>query len=170
MKKLIVLCAACGVGKSTINDALNKSNMLENYVCIDSDEVGINWWDYAGTENEAKFSDDCLAEAVKMSGDKNLFFATCMNPYDFYGVVNIPQDITSAFFIGMTCSDEEITKRLKARPEERMCGSDEFIAGQIQYNNWFKKNAGKFQFYIDNTGKTIDETVEEIVAFVKSIG
>ena len=70
----------------------------------------------------------------------------------------------------MTCSDEEITKRLKARPAERMCGSDEFIAGQIQYNNWFKKNAGKFQFYIDNTGKTVDETVEAIVAFVKSIG
>ncbi len=50
-----------------------------------------------------------------------------------------------------------------------MCGSDEFIAGQIRYNNWFKKNAGKFQFYIDNTDKTVKETVAEIAAFVKSI-
>ena len=170
MKKLIVLCAACCVGKSTICEALNERNLLEKYACIDSDGVGINWWDYAGTENEAKFSDDCLAEAVRISGDKNLLFVTCMNPYDYYGVVHIPEDITSTFFIGMTCSDEEVTKRLKARPEERMCGSDEFIAGQIQYNNWFKKNAGKFQFYIDNTGKTIEETVEEIAAFVRSIG
>ncbi len=169
MKKLVVLCAACGVGKSTIADAMNERNILDNYVCIDSDQVGINWWDYAGTENEAKFSDDCLAEAVRMSGDKNLFFVTCMNPYDYYGVVNIPQDITSSFFIGMTCSDEEVTKRLKARPAERMCGSNEFIAGQIEYNSWFKKNAGKFQFYIDNTDQTIDETVEEIMGFLKSI-
>ena len=166
MKKLIILSAACGVGKSTIKDELNKSNVLENYVCIDTDEVGINWWDYAGTENEAKFSDDCLAEAVRMSEGKNLFFVTCMNPYDFYGKVNIPQDIEATFFVGMTCSDEEITKRLKARPEERKCGSDEFIAGQIQYNNWFKKNAGKFQFYIDNTNKTIMETAEEIAKFI----
>lgn len=69
----------------------------------------------------------------------------------------------------MTCSDEEITKRLKARPEERMCGSDEFIAGQIQYNNWFKNNAGKFQFYIDNTEKTVAETAAEIAGFIKGI-
>lgn len=50
-----------------------------------------------------------------------------------------------------------------------MCGSNEFIVGQIQYNDWYKKNTGKFQFYIDNTDKTVDETVEEIVTFVKGI-
>ncbi len=169
MKTLVILSAACGVGKSTIKDTLNESNILDNYVCIDTDEVGINWWDYAGTKNESKFSDDCLAEAVRMSNDKNLLFATCMNPLDFYGKISIPQCITSTFFIGMTCSDEEITLRLKARPKERMCGSDEFIAGQIQYNDWFKENAGKFQFYIDNTNKSVDETVEEIVTFIKGI-
>lgn len=69
----------------------------------------------------------------------------------------------------MTCSDKEIIRRLKARPKERMCGSDEFIAEQIQYNNWFKKNAGKFQFYTDNTDKTVEETAAEIVTFIKSI-
>ena len=170
MKKLVVLSAACGVGKSTIKEMLNKNNMLDNYSCIDSDEVGINWWDYSGTENESRFSDDCLTEAVRMSDNKNLFFVTCMNPYDFYGAVTIPQNITSTFFIGMSCSDEEITRRLKARPEERICGSDTFIAGQIQYNNWFRKNAGKFQFHIDNTDRTVQETAAEIAAFVKSIG
>lgn len=169
MKKLVVLSSACGVGKSTIKDALISSNLLVNWVCIDTDEVGINWWDYAGTGNESQFSDDCLAEAVRMSNHKNLIFVTCMNPYDFYGTVHIPKDITSTFFIGMTCSDEEITKRLKARPAERMCGSDEFITGQIQYNAWFKKNAGKFQFYIDNTDQSVDETLEAIATFVKSI-
>lgn len=169
MKKLVVLSAACGVGKSTVKDKLKESMILENWVCIDTDEVGINWWDYEGTENEAGFNDDCLAEAVRMSGDKHLLFVTCMNPYDFYGVVNIPQNITSTFFIGMTCSEEEIRRRLKARPEERMCGSEEFIAGQIQYNAWFQKNEGKFQFYIDNTGKSIDETAETAASFLKSI-
>lgn len=69
----------------------------------------------------------------------------------------------------MTCSDDEITRRLRARPAERMCGSDEFIAGQIQYNNWFKENAGKFQLCIDNTDLTIDETVEEIARFARRI-
>ena len=169
MKKLVVLCSACGVGKSTIKDALNENRMLTNWACIDTDEVGVNWWDYAGTENESEYSDVCLAEAVRMSDDKNLLFVTCMNPIDFYGKVNIPQSITSTFFIGMTCSDEEITKRLKARPVERMCGSDEFIADQIEYNSWFVENSGKFQFYIDNTNQTVDKTAELIALFQKSI-
>ena len=169
MKKLVVLCSACGVGKSTIKDALNENRMLTNWACIDTDEVGVNWWDYAGTENESEYSDVCLAEAVRMSDDKNLLFVTCMNPIDFYGKVNIPQSITSTFFIGMTCSDEEITKRLKARPVERMCGSDEFIADQIEYNSWFVENSGKFQFYIDNTNQTVDKTAELIALFLKSI-
>ena len=99
MKKLIILSAACGVGKSTIKDELNESNILDNYICIDTDEVGINWWDYAGTENEDKFSDDCLAKAVQMSNDKNLIFVTCMNPYDFYGKVCIPHNIVSTFLL-----------------------------------------------------------------------
>ena len=169
MKKLVVLCSACGVGKSTIKDALNEYITLTNWACIDTDEVGVNWWDYAGTENESKYSDVCLAEAVRMSDDKNLLFVTCMNPIDFYGKVNIPQSITSTFFIGMTCSDEEIIKRLKARPAERMCGSDEFIADQIEYNSWFVENSGKFQFYIDNTNQTVDKTAELIALFLKSI-
>ena len=169
MKKLVILSAACGVGKSTVRDELSEKGLLESYACIDTDEVGINWWDYAGTENEIKFSDDCLEAAVRMSGDKNLFFVTCLNPVDYYGKVTAPQNISSTFFIGMTCSDDEITKRLKARPPERMCGSDEFIAGQIEYNSWFKRNAGKFQFYVDNTDQTVAQTAAQIADFVKKL-
>lgn len=169
MKKLIILSAACGIGKSTIKDELTKSSYMGNYAYIDTDEVGINWWDYAGTEHESKFSDDCLAAAVKLAGNKNLFFVSCLNPIDFYGKVNIPAEITSTYFIGMSCAPEEVRKRLKARPAERMCGSDEFIEGQIQYNNWYRRNAGKFQFYLDNTNMTIEETALEIINFIKRI-
>lgn len=40
MKKLVVLSSACGVGKSTIKDELNKRNLLKDWACIDTDEVG----------------------------------------------------------------------------------------------------------------------------------
>ena len=167
MKNFILVSAACGVGKTTIKDEINSKNLLENYICIDTDEVGINWWDYAGTENESQFSVDCIKEAVKLSEDKNLVFFGCLNPADFLLKIDIPEEITSSYFIGMSCSDEEITRRLKARPAERMCGSDEFIASQIEYNNWFKKNTGKFNFYIDNTNQTIAETALQIANFIK---
>lgn len=170
MKKLVVICAACGVGKTTVIHALNESGLLEKYIGIDTDEVGVNWWDYEGTEHESKFSDDCLAAAVKLSSDNNLVFSTCMNPLDFYGKVNVSEAITSTYFIALICSDEEIRNRLKARPKERMCGSDEFISGQIEYNAWFRKNANKFQLCVDNTGSTEEETAGEIAEFIKMLG
>ena len=114
MKNLVLLSAACGVGKSTVRDELDRCAMLDGYACIDTDEVGINWWDYAGSENESKFSEDCLAAAVRMAGDKNLFFVGCLNPLDLFRSVSIPDSITSTYFIGMTCSDGEITRRLRA--------------------------------------------------------
>lgn len=64
----------------------------------------MNWWDYEGTENESKFSDDCLAKAV-----------------------------------------------------------------QIEYNNWFRKNANKFQLYIDNTNSNIEEIARQVVDFVNTL-
>lgn len=166
--RLVILTAACGVGKSTIKDELKTRNMLKDFACIDTDEVGINWWDY-GMENKMKFNDDCLMEAVRQAEGKHLLFSTCLNPFDFYDTVTLPPEITSTFFIAMTCSDEEITKRLKARPAERMCGDDEFIKGQIEYLNWFRKNKGKFQLYIDNTGMMIGETAGKIAEFVTNL-
>lgn len=169
MKKLIVLSAPCGVGKSTMIDALNEQQILEEYVCLDSDELGLNWWDYAGTEQEERFSDDCLKEAVKKSGNKNILLGSCLNPFDYYSKVVIPEEVEATFFIGMVCSDEEIRRRLKARPAERMCGSDDFIEGQIHYSEWYKANKGKFQLFLDNTNREIYETAEVIAEFVKKL-
>ena len=166
--KLVVLTAACGVGKTTIKDELKSKGTLKDFAFIDTDEVDINWWDY-GMENKIKFNDDCLMEAVRQANGKNLLFSTCLNPVDFYGEVTVPSEVTSSFFIAMTCSDEEITGRLKARPAERMCSDDEFIRGQIDYMNWFRKNKGKFQLYIDNTDMTIGRTAEIIEDFIISL-
>ena len=144
MKNVIVLCAACGIGKSTMKDFIEENNMLPDHVCLDTDDVGLNWWDYAGTDHENKYQSDCFAKAVELSGNKDLFFVTCMNPLIYYRDVDAVPGVTATYFIGLVCSDEQVTTRLKARPAERNCGSDEFIKGQIDYNNWFKRNAGKF--------------------------
>ncbi len=114
-----------------------------------------------------KFNEACLREAVRRARGKDLLFSTCLNPIDFYENVNIPEEIDSTFFVAMTCSDEEVAKRLKARPAERMCGDDEFIKEQIDYLNWYRKNKGKFQLYIDNTDMTVSDTANKIADFIR---
>ena len=65
--RLIIITGTCGAGKSTVRDHLAKRLDPDKFVCIDTDEVGINWWDYAGTDHEEHFSDDCLVEAVRLA-------------------------------------------------------------------------------------------------------
>ena len=67
--KLYIITGACGSGKSTMKDALTGILDQNKYACIDCDEVGLNWWDYAGTERESKYKDDTLAKAVEMAED-----------------------------------------------------------------------------------------------------
>lgn len=38
----MLLSAACGVGKSTVKNALNELALLPDFACIDSDEVQLN--------------------------------------------------------------------------------------------------------------------------------
>lgn len=165
--RLVVLTAACGVGKTTVKDILNKRGLPGNFICIDTDEVGINWHDYAGTDREDSYSEDCLAAAVRLSGGRDILFASCLNPVTYYGNFHIPEEIDETQFIAMTCSDSEVERRLKARPAERMCGDSEFIMSQISYNNWFRNNRGKFQLFLDNTDMTAGETAEIVSGFLK---
>lgn len=170
MKTLVILTAPCGVGKSTIREIIAERNQLPDFACIDTDAVGLNWHSYKGTDHENQYQTDCLKRAYEIAGDKNIFFVSAgMNPPNFYNLVDLPECIGQTFFIGMTCSDEEITKRLKARPAERRTDSDDFIKSQHEYSAWFKRSKGKFQLFIDNTNQTVEETAQIIENFVKRL-
>ena len=45
--RLFMITGTCGAGESTVKDRLAAMPDPERYACIDSDETGLNWWDYA---------------------------------------------------------------------------------------------------------------------------
>lgn len=164
--KLFVITGTCGAGKSTMKDRL--ADMLDSarYACVDSDEVGLNWRDYAGTEKEARYGEDTLRAAVKMAEGRDLVFVSCLNPLDYYRNVQPPEEIDGSFFIALCPSDKVIEERLKARPAERGFTSDEIIKPHIDYNGWFRKNRAKFQLFIDNSELSEEETAGIIASFI----
>ena len=97
--KMIVITGTSGSGKSTLKDELEKSLNPEQYYCADNDEMGFNWWDYAGTDHEFQYKDDCLKEAASRAEGRHLVFATCMNPEQFIRENTVPQEIESTLFI-----------------------------------------------------------------------
>jgi len=167
--KLVIITGTCGAGKSTIKDELDRRLDAGQYACIDSDEVGFNWWDYAGTDHEHRYKDDCLKEAVRRADGRDLVFATCLNPLDYIEKHTIPQNVESTYFIVLCPGDEKIEKRLRARPKERGFDSDEAIRPQIEYNQWFRKNRGKVQMFIDNSELSVEETAERIISFITGL-
>ena len=167
--RLFVITGTCGAGKSTMRDALPELLDPERYTCVDSDEVGLNWWDYAGTDHEGKYGEDTLKEAVTLAAGKDLVFVSCLNPLDYFEKVTAPEEVNATYFIALIPPDGEIYRRLRARPAERGFTSDEVIQPHIAYNQWFRKNRGKFSLCIDNGTETIDETAGKIAMFIRSI-
>ena len=167
--RLIVITGTCGAGKSTLRDSLPGMLDPERYACVDSDEVGLNWWDYAGTDREEKYGEDTLKRAAGMAAGKDLVFVSCLNPQDYFARAVAPEEITATYFIALCPPDEVIEKRLKARPEERGFTSDEIIRPHLEYNRWFRKNRGKFSLFLDNGNETVEETTRKIAAFIQAL-
>ena len=73
----------------------------------------------------------------------------------------------TATYIGMTCSDAEVRRRLLARPPERMCGEESFILSQIEYNGWIREHGDLYGLHFDNTDMTVREAAEKVAAFAR---
>ena len=164
--RLFIVTGTCGAGKSTMKDALNAALDPEKYACVDSDETGLNWWDYAGTDRESQYGNDTLQAAIGMAGGRDLVFVSCLTPQDYMTKTAIPEAVKATYFIALWAPDEAIERRLRARPKERGFTSDEAIRPHIEYNQWIGRNRGKYRLFIDNEKQTAEETAEIIKAFV----
>ena len=167
--RLFVITGTCGSGKSTMRDVLPEVLDPEKFSCIDSDETGLNWWDYAGTDHEEKYAEDGLAEAVRRAAGKDLIFVSCMAPQDYLTKITVSEAVKATYFIALGPSDDEIWRRLRARPAERGFTSDEVIRPHIAYNQWIRRNRGKYQLFIDNEKQTPEESAGLIATYIKNL-
>ena len=167
--KLFIITGTCGAGKSTIKDQLAEMLDPERYACVDSDETGLNWWDYAGTERESQYGADTLTEAFRMAGGRNLVFVTCMVPQDYMTKTTVPEELEATYYIALWAPDRVIEQRLRARPKERGFTSDEAIRPHIEYNQWIGKNRGKYQLFINNEAQSEEETAKIITEYIAAV-
>ena len=156
--KLYIVTGTCGAGKSTIRDELGAMLDPVKYACIDSDETGLNWWDYAGTDHESQYGND-----------RDLVFVSCLTPQDYMTKTTVPEEVEATYYIALWAPDETIYGRLRARPKERGFTSDEIIRPHIEYNRWIRRNRGKYQLFIDNENQTAEETAGIIKAYITGL-
>lgn len=167
--KLYIVTGTCGAGKSTIRDELGAMLDPVKYACIDSDETGLNWWDYAGTDHESQYGNDTLNAAILRAGGRDLVFVSCLTPQDYMTKTTVPEEVEATYFIALWAPDETIYGRLRARPKERGFTSDEIIRPHIEYNRWIGRNRGKYQLFIDNENQTAEETAGIIKVYIAGL-
>lgn len=160
MKKIIFISAVCGVGKSTTCEYIKNNNLLDNYEIFDIDDlVNVH-------TNKGNIYENAIKRAIELSNNKDIILGSCVCHADLEKF-NMPQEIESYKCILITCSNEELIKRLKTRDKNRNCSSDEFINGQIEYQNYLLNHSSLFQLHVDNTNTSIEEIANQIVDYIK---
>lgn len=75
-------------------------------------------------------------------------------------------------YLALVCEEEELTRRLRARPNWRNC-DEAFITEQIEFTRWLKANAdtafSPSLKVIDTTEITVEETAKQIRDWVQSL-
>lgn len=165
MKKLILISSVCGVGKSTTCTYIKNNNLLKDYEIYDIDDL-VNVHDY-NENNSYLIYEDAIKNALEKSNDKNIILGSCICHADIEKI-NIPNEIESYITILITCSNKELEKRLKDRDKNRNCGSDSFIKGQIEYQNYLLNHKDLFDLHLDNTNTSILDISGQITNFIKN--
>ncbi|HVF45649.1 MAG TPA: hypothetical protein VM936_21665 [Pyrinomonadaceae bacterium] len=110
-----------------------------------------------------------LAAHVSQSGRPvALFGAGFAVPH---GVEPLPERalFSSVHYLGLTCEDEVLTARLRARPTWRNT-TDELIGEHVKFNHWLKENAAKTSppvTLLDTTTELPEGTAARVAAWIR---
>lgn len=86
---------------------------------------------------------------------------------------NIAQCVESRYFtrihtLALTCQDDLLEQRLKARPDWRASHSQSFIDDNVAFNQWCRDQADQSTDYsvLDTSDTAVNKTVEQVLAWV----
>jgi predicted kinase len=166
---LLVVSGASGTGKSTICQLLLGN--LNEVVLLDSD---ILWRaEFNKPENNHReFFETWLrvCKNIAQSGRPVVLFGAGLGVAE-----NLEPCIERRYFsvihyLALTCQDEVLTERLRARPQWRASNDITFLNQQVHYNQWLQANAriaNPAIHLVDTTTITIEETAMQVAAWIR---
>jgi len=75
---------------------------------------------------------------------------------------------SAVHYLALTCADDELRERLRARPEWRGSGAAPFIEEQSRFNAWFKSYAGSPPISVVDTSNVAPErTAQQVETWIR---
>lgn len=159
---LFIITGASGVGKTSICIAL--TNILSEAIVLEGDILWRN--EFNNPDNDYREYRDMwlrVCKNISQSGKPVVLCGSAI-PEQFENCTE-RRYFSNLHYLALVCEDGMLSNRLKARPNWRESGSEEFIKGHIQFNNWFKQNGDKITPRID----TLDTTFDSVEATAEKI-
>lgn len=161
---LLFVCGASGTGKSTICAEL--TGKLDEVIMLDSD---ILWRHEFNTpeDNYRDFFETWLrmAKNIGQAGRPVVLFGAGCNPSNAEPCEE-RRYFSKTSYLALTCKDDVLAARLKARPGWRASGNDEFIAGNVKYNQALRTEP-QIDTQVDTTKLSLAQSSEAVAKWVR---
>ena len=166
---MMFVCGPSSAGKSTVAQAL--MGKTTNAVLLDGDILWRN--EFMSEENggAAGFFDTWMrvAKNISMSGKPVVLFNAGAIPDNVIDNVEA-RYFSNIHFLALVCEDDELERRLKARPEWRGSGNPAFIQEQQRFSHWLKGNAqtdGRNIDLIDTSELSQEQTFHQVSEWIQ---
>jgi hypothetical protein len=165
---LLIVSGASGAGKSTVCNAL--VGYVTAAVLLDSD---ILWCPAFDTpENDYRDFFELWLRMAKNIGQSGrpvvLFGAGAGVPGNIEPCVE-RRYFSAVHYLALTCADDALAARLRARPQWRASAGDAFIEDQVNFNRWFKETGPTLDppvTLIDTTHSTTEKTAGQAADWI----
>lgn len=165
---MMFVCGPSCAGKSTVCQSL--MGTYGKAVLLDGDILWRNEFASEESGGAKGFFDTWLrvAKNVGMSGKPVVLFNAGAIPDNVLGNVEA-RYFSGIHFLAMVCEDDELERRLTARPKWRGTHDPAFIKEQKRFNNWLKDHAqadGRNITLLDTSHLSEAEAIEQTVAWL----
>ena len=167
---LLLVSGASGAGKSTVCQAL--MGQLAEVVLLDSDILWRPEFNVPA-DHYHSFLETWLrmCKNIGQAGRPVVLFGAGMGvPANLENCIE-RRYFSQLHYLGLTCEDEALVKRLEQRPAWRQSRSAANLSEQVQFNGWFKTQARQSRpavDVIDTTEVPVTQTVEQVRAWIQA--
>ncbi len=166
---LFILTGASGVGKSTV--CLELAAKMKDVVVMESDILWRPEFNQPET-NYREYREAWLrvCKNISQSG-KPVVLCGVGEPTQFEQCIE-RRYFSELHYLTLICDDQILASRLRNRPTWRGTLKDECIEEQVVFNRWLINNAQNTEppmTLLDTSEITVDETVEKVEGWIRSL-
>jgi hypothetical protein len=158
---LFVVTGASGAGKTAVCQTL--SPRTEAAVVLEMDIL----WGHVRADPEddyRSYKGTWLRVAMNVGqAGRPVVLCGTVEPGSLEGLTEA-RYFAAIHYLALVCTDDELARRLHARPAWRQAGGDEFVARMVAFNRSLRTGPTTA---IDTTGSSVEETSAHVAAWVR---